>query len=576
MTTENSRADALTDYAGKVNRLIGGLWIERAADGRGEIERLLIEVRKATSAHLSASPVEQPAQLTAQDALAAIETFEIVGDNNDSREPNTDDRFILTEFIAHAFGGYPVKQPAAAPSDDARECLMDVVIHHANIVSGFTARRLLALDEQNSNAAAYWNHEIVVAHRMKEQAERALAAMAQPAAAPADERAASDDDEHLSIALAMVDPCPFCGSESVDPKGWLGNDGCCGPACDDCGATAESVERWNRRAACVPAPADERATWGNARDSLAVAMSGFADRLGSRDFNAAIGVLDAITEPGLPLAWLRTARAASANETGAEGATFQSRVRPWLLACFGAQIAADRAERNHRFFEEAGELVQAGGMTREEAHALVDYTWSRPVGEPTQEVGGVMVTLAALCLANGLDMHAAGETELARINVPETVAKIRAKQAAKPKHSPLPEAPRSPAMAAAAPAAELALREALGRARGSLYAIAKTYDDDELRARALEAYDEAFNVPAPPRDASANAPGAEGLDGLAHELWAAAQIPPRNGEGIEDAVRRITAILSRLTAISPSAEGQAPRADGPGSQADSGGDSAGK
>ncbi|KWE56855.1 hypothetical protein WL77_28975 [Burkholderia ubonensis] len=32
--------------------------------------------------------------------------------------------------------------------------------------------------------------------------------------------------------------------------------------------------------------------------------------------------------------------------------------------------------------------------------------------------------------------------------MPETIAKIRAKQAAKPKYSPLPEAPRSPAMAA--------------------------------------------------------------------------------------------------------------------------------
>ncbi|WP_230939595.1 hypothetical protein [Burkholderia vietnamiensis] len=129
------------------------------------------------------------------------------------------------------------------------------------------------------------------------------------------------------------------------------------------------------------------------------------------------------------------ARAASANEPGT---MFQARVQPWMLACFGAEIAADRAERNHRFFEEAGELVQACGMTREEAHALVDYTWSRPVGEPTQEVGGVMVTLAALCLAKGLDMHAAGETELARVWT--KVEQIRAKQAAKPKHSPLPVA----------------------------------------------------------------------------------------------------------------------------------------
>ena len=50
---------------------------------------------------------------------------------------------------------------------------------------------------------------------------------------------------------------------------------------------------------------------------------------------------------------------------------FQQRVQPWMLACFGAVISADKLERNHRFFEEAGELVQACGMTRAEAHALV-------------------------------------------------------------------------------------------------------------------------------------------------------------------------------------------------------------
>lgn len=115
---------------------------------------------------------------------------------------------------------------------------------------------------------------------------------------------------------------------------------------------------------------------------------------------------------------------------------FQARVQPWMLACFGAAIAADRAERNHRFFEEAGELVQACGMTADEAHQLVNYTWSRPLGEKPQEVGGVMVTLAALCLANQLDMHAAGETELARVWT--KIKAIRRKQAAKPKHSPLP------------------------------------------------------------------------------------------------------------------------------------------
>jgi hypothetical protein len=121
--------------------------------------------------------------------------------------------------------------------------------------------------------------------------------------------------------------------------------------------------------------------------------------------------------------------------------SFQSRVLPWMLACFGAEISADIEERNHRFLEEALELVQSCGCSASEAHQLVDYVFGRPVGEKHQEVGGVMVTLAALCLASGVDMHLCGEQELYRINQPYTIDKIRAKQAAKPKHSTLPIAP---------------------------------------------------------------------------------------------------------------------------------------
>lgn len=121
------------------------------------------------------------------------------------------------------------------------------------------------------------------------------------------------------------------------------------------------------------------------------------------------------------------------------GESFQSRVMPWLLVCFGEEIAGDRKERNHRFIEEALELVQACGCSASEAHQLVDYVFGRPVGEKHQEVGGTMVTLAALCLANDLDMHADGENELARVWTKSEA--IRAKQAAKPKHSALPIAP---------------------------------------------------------------------------------------------------------------------------------------
>lgn len=116
---------------------------------------------------------------------------------------------------------------------------------------------------------------------------------------------------------------------------------------------------------------------------------------------------------------------------------FQDRVNPWLITCFGENIANDKVERNHRFLEESLELVQACGCSKSEAHQLVDYVFGRAIGEPSQEVGGVMVTLAALCLANKLSMHDDAETELTRIWT--KVEQIRAKQAAKPKHSALPE-----------------------------------------------------------------------------------------------------------------------------------------
>ncbi|MDX5412873.1 MAG: hypothetical protein LPK02_07480 [Rhodobacterales bacterium] len=116
--------------------------------------------------------------------------------------------------------------------------------------------------------------------------------------------------------------------------------------------------------------------------------------------------------------------------------TFQQRVAPWMQACFGPEISADKLERGDRFLEEALELLQSGGYPSDRVAALTRYVFNREAGEPAQEVGGVMVTLAAYCLAHDLDMHEAGETELARIWT--KVEKIRAKHAAKPKGSALP------------------------------------------------------------------------------------------------------------------------------------------
>jgi hypothetical protein len=117
--------------------------------------------------------------------------------------------------------------------------------------------------------------------------------------------------------------------------------------------------------------------------------------------------------------------------------SFQSRVRDWLIACFPPAAVGDRKERVHRFLEEALELAQATGCSKVEALELVDYVFARKIGDPRQEVGGVMVTLAGLCHVANIDLEAAAEAELnrnwSRIDL------IRTKQACRPVNSALPQ-----------------------------------------------------------------------------------------------------------------------------------------
>jgi hypothetical protein len=112
-------------------------------------------------------------------------------------------------------------------------------------------------------------------------------------------------------------------------------------------------------------------------------------------------------------------------------APYQSRVAVWMSQTFSDDVRKDAIERAMRFLEEANELCQSIGLTAEQASVVTGYVYGRPVGEPSQEVGGSMVTLAALCDTIGLDMDDAGEVELSRINTPEMRAKIAAKQVSK-------------------------------------------------------------------------------------------------------------------------------------------------
>lgn len=115
---------------------------------------------------------------------------------------------------------------------------------------------------------------------------------------------------------------------------------------------------------------------------------------------------------------------------------YQKRAGEWASTCFGPMVAIDCFHRRNRFIEEAIELHQASRGTVDEIIQLVKHVYNKPAGDPHQEVGGTMVTLATLCNALGVDLLHAGEDELARVW--EEFPRIRAKQASAQEGSPLP------------------------------------------------------------------------------------------------------------------------------------------
>ncbi len=109
-------------------------------------------------------------------------------------------------------------------------------------------------------------------------------------------------------------------------------------------------------------------------------------------------------------------------------ASFQDEVSEWIKTCFPADVCDDMRERGDRVLEEVLELLQSHGYDRRRVAPLVQYVYERPVGEPKQEMGGVMVTLAAYARAARLGMYACANEELSRIRSVEVIAKIRKKQ----------------------------------------------------------------------------------------------------------------------------------------------------
>jgi hypothetical protein len=109
----------------------------------------------------------------------------------------------------------------------------------------------------------------------------------------------------------------------------------------------------------------------------------------------------------------------------------QVKVLAWAVAAFG-EVAKDPKERAKRFIEEAIELTQAMGVYEDEVLRIVRYVYDRPVGETFQEVGGVSLTLLALCESIGMAADDAEWWELNRV-LKLKIDALRAKQNAKAK-----------------------------------------------------------------------------------------------------------------------------------------------
>ena len=105
-------------------------------------------------------------------------------------------------------------------------------------------------------------------------------------------------------------------------------------------------------------------------------------------------------------------------------------VEGWVRRTFGDKLMDNPIERGRRVLEEAIELFQTSGGSIEEAAALVKTVFGKPKGNLQQEVGGVIVTLLALCAHHGLRLDDIAKVEIERILSQDREA-FRRKQGAK-------------------------------------------------------------------------------------------------------------------------------------------------
>jgi hypothetical protein len=94
---------------------------------------------------------------------------------------------------------------------------------------------------------------------------------------------------------------------------------------------------------------------------------------------------------------------------------WQTRLNTWATRVFGIDHLQDPVVRGKRLVEESIEFAQSVGVHEDDILLIVGHVYSRPPGEPFQELGGVSLTFLAACTAMAVDANHATHAELERV-----------------------------------------------------------------------------------------------------------------------------------------------------------------
>lgn len=108
----------------------------------------------------------------------------------------------------------------------------------------------------------------------------------------------------------------------------------------------------------------------------------------------------------------------------------QAKIFAWTQQAFTVGQATSLPQRGLRLLEEAIEAFQSAGGDAAMAHKLVDYVFSRPVGELGQELGGIGVCILALAAAAGLSADEEEQREVERV-LAKPIEEFKRRNAAK-------------------------------------------------------------------------------------------------------------------------------------------------